>query len=144
MTQNNAHPRRGDFIWGLLLVPALHIAFAIIWTGVAFVLGATIPFFGHSYNFILLGVPLFFLGITQIAYLIPAYSYFANKQRWEVGKGLLAGGLLTALLSGICFGQMAGGIVLDPTTVAVLLGGTVAATAIGLFGRFLLNRRMGR
>jgi hypothetical protein len=123
---NQPHPnlRLRDFIGGLFLVAALHMVFGIIWSGIAYGLGLTVPFFSQNYNSILLSLPLFFPGISQIIYLIPAYVYFAKKQRHEVTKGILCGGIVTALLNGSCFGSLVSGspILFLITAVVTLLG----------------------
>jgi hypothetical protein len=139
---SESNPHKFDFSCGLVLVLALHIVFGILWFMIASLLITTIPFFQGNYNFLLLGFPLFFLGITQIAYLIPAYAYFANKQRHEVGKGIICSAVLTLFINSACFAQMAGGSFFYGEAVLWLLGGISLATAIGLLGRFLINRRM--
>jgi hypothetical protein len=109
--QPNRSNRFLDFIGGLFLVAGLHFVFLIVWIGIAYVLVLTIPFFNQYYNVFFLGIPLFFLGLTQILYLLPAMLYFSKKQRDEVAKGIVCGGVVTALLNGSCFGAgVSGGI----------------------------------
>jgi hypothetical protein len=130
MNPSNPNALR-DFIGGLFLVPALHIAFCIVWIGIAYLLTLAFPFFNRDYNVILLGIPLFCLGLTQILYLIPAGLYFAKKQRHEVTKGIICGGVVTALLNGSCFGANIG-------------GGIVPMVALGLslvYIGFMVNQR---
>jgi hypothetical protein len=113
MNQPHPHALR-DFIGGLLLVLALHIAFGVLCFGIAYglVYVFKVPFFNQNYNALLLGIPIFFLGLSQVLYLIPAALYFNKKQRHEVTKGIICGGVVTLLLNGSCFGiGMGGGIV---------------------------------
>jgi hypothetical protein len=131
-----------DLIGGLFLVPALHIAFGIIWLGIAVVLMITGPFFNQGYNFILLGMPYFFLGITQIAYVLPAHGYFAQKQRPEVCKGLIVSAIITLLVNGACFMSMAGSNPVRREDLLFLLLGLLVALAIGGLARALIRRRM--
>lgn len=52
---------------------------------------------------IIAGAPALFIGVTQIAYLAPIYAYFAKRGRYEVGKGILLGAIVTLLLNSACF-----------------------------------------
>jgi hypothetical protein len=136
MNQPN-HRISHDFILGLFLVPLLHFAFMLLWLGISLLLISMIPFFNRNYNFFLLGFPLFFLSITQIIYLIPAYIYFARKQRPEVGKGITLGAIVTLLINGACFSSfgMGGGL---PQLVII---GIIFAITIGLISYLLVTRR---
>jgi hypothetical protein len=49
------------------------------------------------------GSPFLFIGITQIAYLAPLFTYFARRGRREVSKGILLGAIVTFLLNSACF-----------------------------------------
>jgi hypothetical protein len=129
-----------DFIGGILLVPALHIAFTIIWFGISALLTMVFPFFNRNYNVFLLFIPIVTLSLTQSIYLIPAYIHFARKQRHEVGKGIILGAIVTLLINGACFAQMgnfgnAGG------TPQLLIAAIIMLITIGLIAYFLAKNR---
>jgi hypothetical protein len=93
-----------DFILGFLLGIILHVAFTLLWFLLAWILSLTVPFFQAGYNFILLGIPIFFFSITQVIYLLPAaYIVLVKKNKPEIGKGLIGCAILTVLLNGSCF-----------------------------------------
>jgi hypothetical protein len=131
------------FLGGIFLVPALHIAFSIVWTSISWLLVVTVPFFNRDYNVFFLAYPIFLPALTQIAYVIPAYTYFANKQRRETCKGIITGAIVVLLLNGACFGSMMiGGIgTIDLAAILLLVGSFLVPLSIGLLGRFLINRR---
>jgi hypothetical protein len=139
MNQHNPNPTR-DFIGGLILVPLLHTAFTIIWFGISALLTIAIPFFNRDYNFFLLFIPIAALSLTQIIYLIPAYIYFARRQRLEVGKGILLGAIATLLINGACFAQM-GNFGNVGGTPQLLIAAIVILITIGLIGYLLVTRR---
>jgi hypothetical protein len=129
--QPNRSNRFLDFVGGLFLVAGLHIVFLIVWIGISYLLILAIPFFNQNYNVFFLGIPLFFLGLTQILYLLPAMLYFSKKQRDEVTKGIVCGGAVTALLNGSCFG-------------AGISGGILPLVALGLslvYIGYMVNQR---
>jgi hypothetical protein len=137
---NQANPK-ADFIKGVLLVPGFHIAFSLIWIGIDYlILLLTSPFYKWSYNIFLLPLPIYVLGITQIAYLMPAHTYFIHKQRPEVGKGIIVGAIITGLVNGTCFAKMMGVEMIGGVLVALI--GILLATVIGLLGRWFVKRRM--
>jgi hypothetical protein len=133
---NQPNPNR-DFIGGLLLVPALHIAFTVIWFGISVLLTMVFPFFNRNYNVFLLFIPIVALSLTQIIYLIPAYIYFTRKQRPEVGKGITLGAIITLLINGACFGSMGAGGGL-PQLVII---GMILTITIGLIAYYLVTNR---
>jgi hypothetical protein len=133
---NQPNPNR-DFIGGILLVPALHIAFTVIWFGISVLLTMVFPFFNRNYNVFLLFIPIVALSLTQIIYLIPAYIYFTRKQRHEVGKGILLGAIITLLINGACFGSMGAGGGL-PQLVII---GMILTVTIGLIAYYLVTNR---
>jgi hypothetical protein len=134
---NRPNPDR-DFIGGLLLVPALHIAFTVIWFGISVLLTIVFPFFNRNYNVFLLFIPIATLSLTQIIYLIPAYIYFTRKQRPEVVKGISLGAIITLLINGACFAQMGtfgiGGVAPQLLIVVIVI-------VIGLIGWLIIQRR---
>jgi hypothetical protein len=133
---NQTNPNR-DFIGGLLIVPALHIAFTVIWFGISVLLTIVFPFFNRDYNVFLLFIPIAALSLTQIIYLIPAYIYFTRKQRHEVGKGIILGAIVTLLINGACFGAMGTGGGL-PQLVII---GMILTVTIALIAYLLVTRR---
>ena len=50
------------------------------------------------------GLTIFFIGLTQLVYLIPAIFIAASRERPGIAKGLLIGGSVTFLLNAACFG----------------------------------------
>jgi hypothetical protein len=133
---NQPNPNR-DFIGGILLVPALHIAFTVIWFGISVLLTMVFPFFNRNYNVFLLFIPIVALSLTQIIYVVPAYIYFTRKQRPEVGKGINLGAIITLLINGACFGSMGAGGGL-PQLVII---GMILTVTIGLIAYYLVTNR---
>jgi hypothetical protein len=133
---NQPNPNR-DFIGGILLVPALHIAFTVIWFGISVLLTIAFPFFNRNYNVFLLFIPIVALSLTQIIYVVPAYIYFTRKQRPEVGKGINLGAIITLLINGACFGSMGAGGGL-PQLVII---GMILTVTIGLIAYYLVTNR---
>ena len=76
MSQTNGIP---DIVSGVLLVFGLNIL-------VMFLL-VTIPF----------------IGLVQLLYLVPIAIRKRNQQQWESMKGVIIGGVITALLNGGCW-----------------------------------------
>lgn len=142
---NQPNPNR-DFIGGLLLVPALHIAFTIVWFGISMLLIWIFPFFNRDYNALLLFIPIVVLSLTQVIYLVPAYIYFTRKQRPEVGKGISLGAIITLLINGGCFASLGsgGGMMPQLEIVGVILAvtiGVILAVTIGLIIYLIVTRR---
>jgi hypothetical protein len=51
------------------------------------------------------GRAFFFIGVSQLVYMIPAIVWVAFKRKeWEVAKGLAVGAAVTFLLNATCFG----------------------------------------
>jgi hypothetical protein len=128
-----------DFIGGLLLVPALHIAFTVIWFGISALLVMAVPFFNRNYNFFWLFIPIAALSLTQVIYLVPACIYFTRKQRPEVVKGIGLGGMITLLINGPCFASIGMGWSLS----LLIVIGMILVFTIGLIAYYYLvtNRR---
>lgn len=76
MSQTNGIP---DIVSGVLLVFGLNIL-------VMFLL-VTIPF----------------IGLVQLLYVVPIAIRKRNQQQWESMKGVIIGGVITALLNGGCW-----------------------------------------
>ncbi len=128
MSQKNSNPK-SDFIGGMIWVLLLHIAFGCLWFLLSAAVLSAIPYFNKNYNFMLLLLPILFIGITQIIYLLPAYFYFSKKGRSEVGKGIIVGGLITFMVDGACSGT----ITLGATGIAGIFIMAIVLT-IGLVG----------
>jgi hypothetical protein len=140
---NQPNPKQTrDFIGGIVLVPLLHIAFTIIWFGISALLTLVFPFFHRDYNIFLLFIPIVALSLTQIIYLIPAYIYFARKQRPEVGKGIFLGAIATLLINGACFAQLGGTYSSSGGAPQLIIAGIVIVITIGLIGYLLATRRL--
>jgi hypothetical protein len=140
MKQPDRNPKfRHSFFAGLLLVPLLHIAFTIVWVIISIGLTVAFPFFNTSYNGLFLLYPIFALGLTQAAYLLPAYFLFAKKRRTEVCKGIIAGAFVTFLVSGTCatglFGFLSFGLY-GKIIVPIALG----SLGVGAIGVWLVGR----
>jgi len=48
-------------------------------------------------------IPLFFIGLLQLIYVLPACAYFRRRQQLEIIKGITIGATLTAIINGGCF-----------------------------------------
>jgi uncharacterized BrkB/YihY/UPF0761 family membrane protein len=98
-----------EFILGIVLTIALQVIAIVL--GILLIYGsiAVINVLQLRPNdalpVIITGAPALFIGVTQIAYLAPIYAYFAKRGRYEVGKGILLGAIVTLLLNGSCFAQ---------------------------------------
>jgi hypothetical protein len=137
MNSPNAHPIR-DFIGGILLTIVAHVAFAIL-LGLLYGLFALVP------RFDLVSLALYFwvafIGISQIAYLVPLGFFFGQRSRREVCKGLVAGAILTLLLNGACtamFWPYVGSM--GSLGLAIGAGMLIGAGMIAAIGVFLLKR----
>jgi hypothetical protein len=140
----NKHTKRDenstrDFIRGVFLVPAAHTAFSIGWLGISVVLILILPFFNHNYNFILLGIPYFFLAITQLLYLIPLYIHFVRQQRHEVCKGIILSATATLLINGACFARI-GSLGIVGNAPQLLIAAIAILITIGIIGQILVQR----
>jgi hypothetical protein len=140
MKQPDRNPKfRHSFFAGLLLVPLLHIAFTIVWVIISIGLTVAFPFFNTSYNGLFLLYPIVALGLTQVAYLLPAYILFAKKRRTEVCKGIIAGAFVTFLVSGTCstafFGFLSFGLYAK-IIVPIALG----SLGVGAIGAWVVDR----
>ncbi len=56
------------------------------------------------------GVSMFFIGITQGVYMVPAYIVARARERRDVGRVLVILGGITFLLNAACFGILAGSL----------------------------------
>lgn len=130
---NNGKPFfNSDFILGILLGVILHVAFILIWYLISMALGWAVTYFKTGYNFFLLLIPFFFLGITQVIYLLPAYIIAVNKRKPEVGKGIFACAIITTFLNSGCFG-----IIGNLAGIAIVLGSSVGLAIVsGLIAHY--------
>ena len=50
--------------------------------------------------------PAWFIGITQLVYIVPAILFFRKRGRTGIVKGLIIGAAITFLLNVACFGYL--------------------------------------
>jgi hypothetical protein len=93
-SQDESEGRHGT---GILLTGGLHIIFA----GILFLFFLVTG--GSDWGIVF---PLFFLGVTQAIYIIPAFVIARGKGRTQVAQGLLIGAAITFLLNAACAGYM--------------------------------------
>ena len=148
MYQPDRSPKfRNSVINGFLLVLLFHIVFSTIWFVISIVIvqSSVFPDLNKNYNFLGLLYPILLIGVVQIVYLLPAYLFFAKKQRREVCKGLIVGAVTTVLLNFFP-------LILVPLTngtVNAFLSLWVGATAlvpliVGTIGILIINRFIPR
>jgi formate-dependent nitrite reductase membrane component NrfD len=101
----NANPIL-EFILGMILVLAIQIivvvlSIALIYGSIAVInlLRIQAP---STLPILITGAPTFFIGVTQIAYLVPLCAYFANRRRYEVSKGIIVAAIVTLLPDWLC------------------------------------------
>ncbi|HJT25464.1 MAG TPA: hypothetical protein VJ873_12900 [bacterium] len=51
-------------------------------------------------------VPAWIIGVTQLAYILPAIAHFRGKNRPGIVQGLIIGAAITFLLNAACFGYL--------------------------------------
>jgi hypothetical protein len=111
----NANPIL-EFILGMILVLAIQIivvvlSFALI-SGLIMVINLLRIQSPSTLPVLIISAPMFFIGVTQIAYLVPLCAYFANRRRYEVSKGIIVAAIVTLLINGSCFsGQNVFGLI---------------------------------
>jgi hypothetical protein len=91
-----------DFFAGLLLMSGLHITFGVIWGIVFYLIARIIPDLNSLNGLMIFIIPLLWIGFIQVFYLLPVCSFFAQKQRQEVCKGILTTALLIFSVSLSC------------------------------------------
>lgn len=94
-----------DIVLGMLLVFGLHIlAIAIggLIGSVAISLSGTGTALGSAISALLV-YALFFIGISQLVYILPIIFWLRRRQKWGLMKGVIIGAVLTALLNGGCW-----------------------------------------
>lgn len=135
MNEQNPHRTR-DFVGGIILVLLLHIAFVIVLFVAGYLIAILkVPFFNRDYNILLLFLPIVFISISQVIYLLPTYYYFSRKGRSEVCKGIVVGSLITFMVNGTCSGSLSfGGM------NVMSLGIAITAVAIGAIGIWWVTR----
>lgn len=145
MYQPDRSPKsRRSFINGLLLVPLFHTVFSTIWFVISIVIvqSSVFPDLNKNYNFLGLLYPILLIGVVQIIYLLPAYFFFAKKQRREVCKGLIVGAVTTVLLNFSPFilvpltngtGNIPGFLWVGATALVPLIVGTIGVLIINRF-----------
>lgn len=98
-------PERHGVGRGVALGIGLNAVFVLLWFGrVTYGLRGALPQL-PSYLWLntLLFRSLFWIGVTQLIYILPAIAHFHRKQRPGVVKGLIIAAALVVLLNGICW-----------------------------------------
>ncbi len=97
-----------DIASGMFLLLAFHTLFCVGFIAFYTLLSLFASFvpvpFLLSYELWLL--PIVYIGLTQMLYLIPACVYFSRQGQRALVQGLVLGAVLTALLNGGCFLSM--------------------------------------
>jgi hypothetical protein len=132
-------PAIRDFFGGIFLALGLHITFVVLWAIVFYFyfLVKIIPDWNSLNGLMIFLLPILWIGFIQIFYLLPTYSFFVQKQRQEVCKGILTTALLTLLPSGGCAAMYWANL----EAMSFLAAMTAIATLIGLGLKFLIDRR---
>jgi uncharacterized BrkB/YihY/UPF0761 family membrane protein len=96
-----------EFILGAILVLAIQLIVGVLTIVLIFGMAGVINSFHiptpDASLVAIAGSPFLFIGITQIAYLAPLFTYFTRRGRREVSKGILLGAIVTFLLNSACF-----------------------------------------
>jgi hypothetical protein len=140
-----------EFILGMILVLAIQLIVVVLTIGLIFGMMGVINTLRiptpDASLIAIAGSPSLFIGITQIAYLAPLFTYFAQRGRREVSKGILLGAIVTFLLNSACFASPGilsmTGVLGLPTYGSLALAITTAlliSGAIGWFGVKWVNR----
>ena len=86
-------------IWvGLALTLGLHV---LVQGLTLFIIGAVVR---GEQGLILAFLPLMYIGVSQLVYIIPAILIARRKGDTEIAKGLIIGASLTFLLNAACSG----------------------------------------
>jgi hypothetical protein len=96
-----------EFVLGAILVLAIQLIVGVLTIGLIFGMMGVINTLRiptpDASLIAIVGSPSLFIGITQIAYLAPLFTYFTRRGRREVSKGILLGAIVTLLLNSACF-----------------------------------------
>jgi hypothetical protein len=92
----------------MFLLMAFHILFCVGFIAFYVLLSlfanfVPVPF---SLSYVLWLLPIIYIGLTQLLYLIPTCIYFSRRGQRALVQGLIIGAVLTALLNGGCFLSM--------------------------------------
>lgn len=89
-------------IWaGLGLTLMFHF---VVQVSLLFILAMIVP--GSERNLEIALLPLMYLGLSQLVYMIPAILIARRKEETETAKGLIVGAALTFLLNAACTGML--------------------------------------
>ena len=101
-TQSNIMSPRNEFAdiaLGIFSLFGMHIIAIIIGSILAGIANSI-----HLYNLIgLLLYALFYIGLFQFFYVVPAIILLKRRQQWGLMKGVIIGAVLTVLLNGTCW-----------------------------------------
>ena len=75
----------------------------ILWAIIALVIAA-------MGSVVAMGIPLLFIGVVQLAWVIPMVIHFRKKGAPQTANGILIFAGLTFLLNATCWGVVAGGL----------------------------------
>lgn len=85
----------GGFMLGLIFVIILDILFAIIMMVIAVNIKSSMS--------IIPADAVFFIGASQLVYIIPIILLLMRNKQYDMMKGVITGAVLIALLNGSCF-----------------------------------------
>lgn len=95
-------------ISGFLLVLGMHVVFVVTVFLLLYLFNVLAATFDPSSR--LVGIMLsagiysiFWIGLTQLLYVIPTLFFLKRRQRFGIFKGVVIGAVVTALLSGGCW-----------------------------------------
>lgn len=89
----------GKILSGFFFVLGLHIlAYISFW-----LIGLITNSMGIDITGSILNYLIFYIGITQLIYIIPLMILLIQQRNWGVLKGVIIGAVLTGLLNGGCY-----------------------------------------
>jgi hypothetical protein len=95
--EENVGNEKEEFHKGLGYTVVLHIIFASI---------LYVLFLISDYDNVLALIPIFFIGISQLVYMIPAILIAQGKGRPQFARGFVVGAAVTFLLNAACTGYL--------------------------------------
>ncbi|MGG6268819.1 hypothetical protein ACQ4M3_32535 [Leptolyngbya sp. AN03gr2] len=94
---------------GIILLSGLHVGALFVGTAISAIVAGLLsvlplnlhPFFYPVGNLLFYG--LFFIGISQLLYVIPTIIILNRDRQYALMKGVIIGAIITALLNGVCY-----------------------------------------
>lgn len=83
-------------VYGMMIAFGLHL----IIFGILFLIGMMMSGYSFLYVFV---VPGLLIAFTQIIYLLPTILILKAKEEFDLMKGVIIAGVITALLNGGCW-----------------------------------------